>query len=118
MQISPSQGKGWNCRKGAAKHIRISTPPGSLFSGGQLYILLFLCLFVCCTEKKSVLLLQNEKECAYYLKTGQCKYANTCKFHHPELFNVVPSSRGSPIYPSVHSSASTGPQSYTGTMAS
>ncbi|PWZ09382.1 Zinc finger CCCH domain-containing protein 12 [Zea mays] len=60
----------------------------------------------------------NEKECAYYLKTGQCKYANTCKFHHPELFNVVPSSRGSPIYTSVHSSASAGPQSYTGTMSS
>ncbi|CAO2181936.1 unnamed protein product [Urochloa humidicola] len=60
----------------------------------------------------------NEKECAYYLKTGQCKYANTCKFHHPELFNVASSSRGSPIYPSVHSSATTGPQSYTGTMAS
>ncbi|AQK98703.1 zinc finger CCCH type domain-containing protein ZFN-like 2 [Zea mays] len=63
-------------------------------------------------------LLPNEKECAYYLKTGQCKYANTCKFHHPELFNVVPSSRGSPIYTSVHSSASAGPQSYTGTMSS
>ncbi|KAJ1286812.1 hypothetical protein BS78_03G380800 [Paspalum vaginatum] len=60
----------------------------------------------------------SEKECAYYLKTGQCKYANTCKFHHPELFNVVPSSRGSPIYASVHSSASAGPQSYSGTMAS
>ncbi|ONM35160.1 Zinc finger CCCH domain-containing protein 33 [Zea mays] len=60
----------------------------------------------------------NEKECAYYLKTGHCKYANTCKFHHPELFNVVPSSRGSPIYTSVHSSASAGPQSYTGTMPS
>ncbi|XP_066313191.1 zinc finger CCCH domain-containing protein 12-like [Miscanthus floridulus] len=60
----------------------------------------------------------NEKECTYYLKTGQCKYANTCKFHHPELFNVVPSSRGSPIYTSVHSSASAGPQSYTGTMPS
>jgi hypothetical protein len=31
---------------------------------------------------------------------------------------VVPSSRGSPIYTSVHSSASAGPQSYTGTMPS
>ncbi|KAM0931309.1 hypothetical protein ACQ4PT_000371 [Festuca glaucescens] len=61
----------------------------------------------------------NERECAYYLKTGQCKYGNTCKFNHPELFNAVASSRGSPIYPSVHTSASTGPHSYTGTtMAS
>lgn len=31
---------------------------------------------------------------------------------------MVPSSRGSPIYTSVHSSASAGPQSYTGTMPS
>ncbi|CAM0884340.1 unnamed protein product [Alopecurus aequalis] len=61
----------------------------------------------------------NERECAYYLKTGQCKYGNTCKFNHPELFNAMASSRGSPIYPSVHTSASTGPHSYTGTtMAS
>nr|CAB3479241.1 unnamed protein product [Digitaria exilis] len=31
MQISPSQGKGWNCRKSAAKRIRISTPAGNDF---------------------------------------------------------------------------------------
>ncbi|KAG8078876.1 hypothetical protein GUJ93_ZPchr0007g4649 [Zizania palustris] len=60
----------------------------------------------------------NENECAYYLKTGHCKYGNTCKFHHPELFNVVASPHGSPIYPSVHSSASAGAPSYSGTMAS
>ncbi|XBI67571.1 hypothetical protein VPH35_046895 [Triticum aestivum] len=60
----------------------------------------------------------NERECAYYLKTGQCKYGNTCKFNHPEIFNAVASSRGSPIYPPVHNSGSTGPHSYTGTMAS
>ena len=110
-------------KAGIAGRVQLNTlgyplRPVRSFLGGQLCILLFLCLSVCCTEKKLALLLQNEKECAYYLKTGQCKYANTCKFHHPELFNVVPSSRGSPIYPSVHSSASTGPQSYTGTMAS
>ncbi|VAH83550.1 unnamed protein product [Triticum turgidum subsp. durum] len=60
----------------------------------------------------------NERECAYYLKTGQCKYGNTCKFNHPEIFSAVASSRGSPIYPPVHNSGSTGPHSYTGTMAS
>ncbi|OEL14888.1 Zinc finger CCCH domain-containing protein 63 [Dichanthelium oligosanthes] len=27
---------------------------------------------------------QNEKECAYYLRTGQCKFGSTCKFHHPQ----------------------------------
>ena len=27
---------------------------------------------------------QGEAECSYYLKTGQCKFATTCKFHHPQ----------------------------------
>ncbi|KAF7804820.1 BTB/POZ domain-containing protein [Senna tora] len=27
---------------------------------------------------------QGEKECSYYLKTGQCKFGITCKFHHPQ----------------------------------
>lgn len=26
---------------------------------------------------------QGEKECSYYVKTGQCKFGTTCKFHHP-----------------------------------
>lgn len=28
--------------------------------------------------------MQGEKECSYYLKTGQCKFGPTCKFHHPQ----------------------------------
>ncbi|GJN12894.1 hypothetical protein PR202_ga31217 [Eleusine coracana subsp. coracana] len=32
---------------------------------------------------------QNEKECAYYLRTGQCKFASTCKFHHPQPSNTM-----------------------------
>lgn len=28
--------------------------------------------------------LQGEKECSYYIKTGQCKFGVTCKFHHPQ----------------------------------
>lgn len=28
--------------------------------------------------------LQGEKECSYFLKTGQCKFGITCKFHHPQ----------------------------------
>jgi len=27
---------------------------------------------------------QGENECSYYLKTGQCKFGVTCKFHHPQ----------------------------------
>ncbi|KAJ4908151.1 Zinc finger CCCH domain-containing protein 58 [Raphanus sativus] len=26
---------------------------------------------------------QGEKECPYYMRTGQCKFGSTCKFHHP-----------------------------------
>ncbi|XP_056861268.1 zinc finger CCCH domain-containing protein 58-like [Raphanus sativus] len=25
----------------------------------------------------------GEKECPYYMRTGQCKFGSTCKFHHP-----------------------------------
>ncbi|KAG6394796.1 hypothetical protein SASPL_145386 [Salvia splendens] len=28
--------------------------------------------------------LQGEKECSYYIRTGQCKFGVTCKFHHPQ----------------------------------
>lgn len=27
---------------------------------------------------------QGEKECSYYVKTGQCKFGRSCKFHHPQ----------------------------------
>lgn len=26
----------------------------------------------------------GEKECSYYMKTTQCKFGSTCKFHHPQ----------------------------------
>ncbi|XP_020087181.1 zinc finger CCCH domain-containing protein 5-like isoform X1 [Ananas comosus] len=29
-------------------------------------------------------LLNGEKECSYYMKTGQCKFGSTCKFDHPQ----------------------------------
>ncbi|CAN8300511.1 unnamed protein product [Cochlearia groenlandica] len=25
----------------------------------------------------------GEKECSYYLRTGQCKFGSTCRYHHP-----------------------------------
>ena len=58
--------------------------------------------------------LQNETECSYYLKTGQCKFGSTCKFHHPQPSNMMVSLRGSPVYPSVHSPTTPGQQSYPG----
>ncbi|KAL8167197.1 hypothetical protein V2J09_008696 [Rumex salicifolius] len=42
--------------------------------------------------------MQGEKECSYYMKTGLCKFSMTCKFHHPQLANVqIPE----PIPPSI-----------------
>eukprot|EP00256_Glycine_max_P052389 XP_014618719.1 zinc finger CCCH domain-containing protein ZFN-like isoform X2 [Glycine max] len=57
---------------------------------------------------------QNEPECTYYLRTGQCKFGNTCKFHHPQPSNMMLSLRGSPVYPTVHSPTTPGQQSYAG----
>ena len=42
--------------------------------------------------------LQSEKECAYYLRTGLCKFGSTCKFHHPPPSSPVVSLRGSSVY--------------------
>ncbi|KAG4166792.1 hypothetical protein ERO13_A13G154400v2 [Gossypium hirsutum] len=57
---------------------------------------------------------QNETECAYYLRTGQCKFGSTCKFHHPQPTNMMVSLRGSPIYQTVPSPATPGQQSHPG----
>lgn len=38
--------------------------------------------------------MQDEKECAYYLRTGQCKFGGTCKFHHPQPSNAMIALRG------------------------
>ncbi|GFZ14027.1 zinc finger C-x8-C-x5-C-x3-H type family protein [Actinidia rufa] len=58
---------------------------------------------------------QGEKECSYYVKTGQCKFGVTCKFHHPQPAGIqVPAPLAGPlpipapasaIYPSMHSPA-------------
>ncbi|KAK9141377.1 hypothetical protein Scep_011058 [Stephania cephalantha] len=57
---------------------------------------------------------QNEKECAYYLRTGQCKFGTTCKFHHPQPSSTMISMRGSPVYPPVQSPTTPGQQTYPG----
>lgn len=33
-------------------------------------------------------MLQGEKECPYYMRTGSCKFATNCKFHHPDPTNA------------------------------
>ncbi|GBG60398.1 hypothetical protein CBR_g5575 [Chara braunii] len=38
----------------------------------------------------------GQKDCDYYMKTGQCKFGVSCKFNHPEL--IAASSRA-PVYP-------------------
>lgn len=72
----------------------------------MLLILIVNSVFLC------FLLTQNEPECAYYLRTGQCKFGNTCKFHHPQPSNMVLSMRSSPVYPTVQSPTTPGQQSY------
>ena len=53
--------------------------------------------------------LQGEKECSYYMKTGQCKFGTTCKFHHPE-FGGIPVTPG--IYPPLQSASVPSPHTY------
>ncbi|RID68688.1 hypothetical protein BRARA_C00831 [Brassica rapa] len=53
----------------------------------------------------------GEKECPYYMRTGQCKFGSTCKFHHPvPPGDQVPSqqqlSTGPAIYPPLQSQPS------------
>ncbi|KAL7210401.1 hypothetical protein ACSBR1_031873 [Camellia fascicularis] len=60
---------------------------------------------------------QGEKECSYYVKTGQCKFGVTCKFHHPHPAGIqMPAPNAGPlpmpapvpasaIYPSMQSPA-------------
>lgn len=74
-----------------------------VFGSVEIYdhLIYFLCL----------LFLKNEPECAYYLRTGQCKFGSTCKFHHPQPNNMMVSLRGSPVYPTIHSPTTPGQQS-------
>lgn len=58
--------------------------------------------------------IQNETQCSYYLRTGQCKFGSTCKFHHPQPTNMMVSLSGSPVYPTMQSPTTPGQQSYPG----
>ena len=45
------------------------------------------------------MLLQGEKECSYYVKTGLCKFGETCKFHHPQPDSIQLSTPGPAALP-------------------
>ncbi|XP_048321279.2 zinc finger CCCH domain-containing protein 34 isoform X2 [Ziziphus jujuba] len=65
---------------------------------------------------------QGEKECSYYVKTGQCKFGTTCKFHHPLQAGVqLPAPSPTPqvqpvpaptLYPPVQSPSGSSSQQY------
>ncbi|KAJ8434415.1 hypothetical protein Cgig2_002617 [Carnegiea gigantea] len=55
---------------------------------------------VCCMSSN---LEQGEKECSYYLKTGQCKFGITCKFHHPQPAGMSMPAPAPLFYPTVQS---------------
>ena len=63
------------------------------------------------------MLLQSEKECAYYLRTGQCKFGSTCKFHHPQPSTMMVAVRGSGYSPG-QSATSPGQHAYQGAVTS
>ncbi|KAH9623613.1 hypothetical protein KSS87_008351 [Heliosperma pusillum] len=52
-------------------------------------------------ERPGELSCQGEKECSYYLSTGQCKFGRTCKFHHPQPAGMSMPAAAPPFYPTV-----------------
>ncbi|CAI9118759.1 OLC1v1020368C6 [Oldenlandia corymbosa var. corymbosa] len=42
----------------------------------------------------------GQPECQYYMKTGDCKYGASCRYHHPQA-NLVLSAMGLPLRPGV-----------------
>lgn len=64
------------------------------------------------------LLHQGENECSYYLKTGQCKFGLTCKFHHPQPNGMSLPSPARPFYPTVQSSSIPSNDQYGGSLTS
>lgn len=44
---------------------------------------------------------QNEVDCAYFLRTGHCKFGGTCKFNHPQPqpTNMMVPTSGQQSYP-------------------
>lgn len=71
------------------------------------WFLSFCSLFCCSVSCKWIevtgLLLQGEKECSYYVKTGECRFGVTCKFHHPQSVNTPAAVPAPALYPPTQS---------------
>lgn len=61
---------------------------------------------------------QGEKECSYYLKTGQCKFGITCKFHHPQPAGTSLPASAPQFYQQVQSPTVPLPDQYGGASTS
>ena len=68
--------------------------------------------------KLFLLFKQGEKECSYYLKTGQCKFGLTCKFHHPQPAGTSLPASAPQFYPQVQSHTVPLPEQYGGASTS
>ncbi|PIN18022.1 hypothetical protein CDL12_09307 [Handroanthus impetiginosus] len=85
---------GASCKYHHPKHGVGSSAPVTLNVCG--YPLRLVCLFEnlgSCSIFYSITyesLLQGEKECSYYIMTGQCKFGVMCKFDHPQPAGLEP----------------------------
>ncbi|KAG4995866.1 hypothetical protein JHK82_026685 [Glycine max] len=61
---------------------------------------------------------QGEKECSYYLKTGQCKFGISCKFHHPQPAGTSLPTSAPQFYQQVQSPTVPLPEQYGGASTS
>ncbi|XP_029127023.1 zinc finger CCCH domain-containing protein 32 [Cajanus cajan] len=71
-----------------------------------------------CVVKPYILFKQGEKECSYYLKTGQCKFGITCKFHHPQPADASLPASAPQFYQQVQSPTIPLPEQYGGASTS
>ena len=71
-----------------------------------------------CDVKPCLLFKQDEKECSYYLKTGQCKYGISCKFHHPQPAGTSLTASAAQFYQQVQSPTVPLPEQYVGASSS
>lgn len=70
-----------------------------------------------CQSCQLLCIKQDEKECSYYLKTGQCKFGITCKFHHPPPTGETVPASARPFYSTVQSPSAPSPEQYAGPSA-
>ncbi|KAG6501688.1 hypothetical protein ZIOFF_041571 [Zingiber officinale] len=64
------------------------------------------------TERVDQPVCEGEKECAFYIKTGQCKFGATCKFHHPQPAGPSVTSAAPAFYPTVEQLFVPSPRQY------